>query len=198
MEKLKQFKKLGEPDPRYYAFRTFDEELHDYLPITAREIYDAVSSIRLHEGVPEPIRSSFEIARNLYAYSWFYYPFNSEAGFLAIRTTEQALKLSLGIKKKRMGLKMLAQRAIDEGLLHSDKFTKPSTPRGLLVAIEEITGRQQRPESEFPLEELPEMLSGMRNSPAHGEASIHPMGSMMLRLSAETINQLFNDPEDRR
>lgn len=195
MEKLKDFQDLWCPDPRSYAFATYDEQYQAYRPVSSKDIYNAISALRLHEGVPSVIRDQFEMARNMYAYSWFYYPLNSEAGFLAIRITEQALKKRLGVKK-RTGLKALAFRAIEDGLLTSEGFTVENPNQALIAAIEEITGKKHTPVTEFPIDQLPGMLATFRNSPAHGEASLHPTGIRMIRLAAETINQLFERPNE--
>lgn len=196
MEKLKNFEELWCPDPRSYGFHTFDEQYQAYRPVSPKDIYSAVSVLSLHEGVPGEIRDLFEMARNMYAYSWFYYPLNSEAGFLAIRITEQALKNRLGVKK-RIGLRALAIQAIEEGLLTNDGFTVETPSPEILAAIEEMIGKKPTPVTDFPIDKLPEMLASVRNSPAHGEPSLHPMGIRMIRLASETINQLFEMPGEK-
>lgn len=191
MERLKTLDEMGKPDPRITHFATYDEKIKGYRPFRIQDIYNTARQHNINNAAPEEIRTSFAVAQNMYAYSWFYYPLNAEAGFLALRTAERALKLRMGMAKERIGLSALVKKAVDQGLLKEDGYSIPGPDPEYANMIEEITGKRPRPVRSSFLERLPKMLSGMRNSPAHGEVSIHPMGALRLRISAETINQLY-------
>lgn len=194
MEELKLLDEMSKPDPRMKSLKTYDEEHHCYRPFVTKDIHDTAARYSLNHNVPEEIQNCFAVAQNMYAYSWYYYPLNAEAGFLALRTTEQALKIRMKLRENRIGLSALLSKAVKLSLLTEDGYTIPEPKQEYREIIKELTGIYPDPPQQSFLERLPKMLAGMRNSPAHGEISIHPMGALMLRISAETINQLF--PED--
>lgn len=191
MEELKPLDEMSKPDPRMKTFAKYYRSVDDYRPFEVKDIYQTAAEYHVNESAPEEIRNSFAIAQNMYAYSWYYYPLNSEAGFLALRTTEQALKTRMNMRKAKIGLSALVSMAVKRGLLSEDGYTIPEPSEEYKEMIKELTGACTEPPRQSFLERLPKMLAGMRNSPAHVEVSIHPMGALMLRISAETINQLY-------
>lgn len=82
MEGLKKFEEVILPDEGQKAFVVVNHSSQQHRPLTIRDVYQNVSDIRLHDGVPEVVRSHFATAQNLLVYSWFSYPFNVTAQFL--------------------------------------------------------------------------------------------------------------------
>jgi len=74
MESLKKLEEICQPDVRQKKFVRL-EASGTFRHNTLEDFHRAADGIRLHDGVPENIRSLFETARNLIVYSWFYYPF---------------------------------------------------------------------------------------------------------------------------
>ena len=98
MEELKKFDDLTMPDERQKAFAIINRASGQYRSRTLQDIYQSASDIKLHSGVPEAVRTHFATAQNLLVYSWFFYPFNVTAEFLAYVTIEFALKERLCIQ----------------------------------------------------------------------------------------------------
>lgn len=196
MEKLKPFEEFGKPDPRITAFHILDKKLGGYRPSMAKDLHDTVSSIVLHTSVPEEVRSHFAVAANLYAYSWFYYPFIAEAGFLALITVEKALRDKLGCQKNRVNFYDLIIMATKKGFLCEAGYSIPEPAPEIPAEIERIIEyKPQRRKFNF-IQRLPKLLTTMRNSVAHGETSIHPWGAKIMQIAAETINQLYEEAKD--
>ena len=125
MEFLKSLRELCKPDGRNTLFHKWDVRLGMYRPFTMEDIYAIALNHSLNESVPEEVKNTFAIAQNMYAYSWFYYPFNAEAGLVALRATERALKIRMDMKKTRRGLKYLVSEAIRRNLLFEEDYTIP-------------------------------------------------------------------------
>ena len=189
METLKRINEITNPDHRNTLFQRYDHVLDAIRKTNLDDIYAIASKYSLHVGVPEDVRSTYAIAQNMYAFSWFYYPFNSEAGLVALRATERALKLCMNMEKSRIGLKKLVIEATKRDLLSEDNYTKPA------YVEYSSNGKGNNSQSSY-ISKLPDILSVLRNNAAHGDSCIHWYGELILRLTAETINQLFICPEE--
>jgi hypothetical protein len=192
MENLKPLTELTEPDPRQVAFAVLALE-NDPFSIrkrTIEDVYAGAASITLSDKVPDKIKSHFATALNLVAYSWFYYPFNVTAQFMAYVSVEQALRLYYG--NKRISLKKLLIRAVREQLIREEGFShrlhEPSPPT-LGVDVEPTVGRDY---AAILIDTLP----FLRNELAHGSNMLHPNGAAAVRVCAELINQLFENVAD--
>ena len=191
MDRLKPLSELAEQDRRW-----------DDRPIET--LYELAASSALHESVPEVIRSHFATAQNLLAYSWFHYPFNVTAQFLAYVSVEAALKhrypnlKSQRRPKEAAGFKELVAHAVregdvvDSGFAHvrwRNELRERELAAGLPWAAAVDTERI-RPYVEVLVNTLP----GLRNAFAHGEYMLHDQGAGSVRICAEFINQLFSTP----
>jgi hypothetical protein len=195
MERLKAFDEIVKPDVRQSFFAKLTAE--GVREINIEDFHNAAKSIALHTGVPDEVHFHFQTARHLLIYSWFYYPFNVTAELHAYIATEAALKIKAG-KPKAM-FKELMQEAVVKQWIHDDGFS-------LVQRKKEQFQRQKAETVELGLylpvsavvkpyvEVLCETLPFLRNCHAHGEIMLHNHGASTLRLCAELINQLFDNP----
>ena len=191
MEKLKEFEDLEKPDPRNTRFHTFDGTLGKYRPLLLSDFYDTASRLRVNSGAPEDVQSQINIARNMWVYSWYHYPLNVEAGFLAFRALENALKYALSKKGTHCGLKKLVKLAIEKKMLKEDGFTREEVPEEVKQYFKAKFGNAYEEQPDTFMEDLPSIIADIRNSCAHGELTIHMYGARHIRLAIESINQLF-------
>lgn len=199
MESLKRLEEVCEPDVRQKNLVNLDKEAGVIKPISLEDYHRMANSIRLHNGVPEEVRDQFETARNLIVYSWFYYPFNVTSQLQAIACVEFALKLKAGcrvvLKGRPPGLKKLLKKAVDEGWVTDNGFTKArevKPPVSGKAMFRTMSGQVVATYCETMIENLPEM----RNYLMHGENLLHSRGSEWVQECAEIINQLFAGPEE--
>lgn len=189
MEELKKLEEVLEPDKRQKHFAVINWEDGEHRPLTLEDIYQSAASIKLHDGVPEEIRSHFATAQNLLVYSWFFYPFNVTAEFLAFVTLEHALRNRFK-PKKETSLKELVKRAVTEGLVRDEGFSHIQDRVELDTPFDE--GFETFPQQvKKYVEILTESIPFLRNELAHGSPMLHPGGAFSVRLCAEFINQLF-------
>ncbi|MCG8069369.1 MAG: hypothetical protein JAY84_16080 [Candidatus Thiodiazotropha taylori] len=92
MEVLKELDRITEADERQQHFAVVDNQTGEYRRLTLEDVYRQTESIQLHNPVPDKVKSHFSTAKNLLVYSWYHYPFNVTAQFLAFVTVEMALK----------------------------------------------------------------------------------------------------------
>ena len=189
MEELKKLEEVLEPDKRQKHFAVINWEDGSDRPLTLEDIYRSASSIELHDAVPEKIRSHFATAQNLLVYSWFYYPFNVTAQFLAFVALEYALRERLK-PEKRISFKNLVRRAVQEGLVREEGFSHIRNGEEPERALQEELGifpQRVKKYGEILIESIP----FLRNELAHGSSMLHPGGVTSVRICAEFINQLF-------
>lgn len=179
MQKLKQLNELGEPD----VVNTLWVR-PDGTKLTIKEYYGWAEQITLHEGVPENVRSQFNVALNVWIYSWYVYAFHQVAEMKAFSVAELALKEKLNNPRLK-GFRNHLNEAIDQGFFSKDAFIYSN-------------GRQNRmPEEEY-IGTLPDFLCGFRNRHAHEGTSLHPGSLQIIGTCADIINQLFKTPEGRK
>ena len=172
MEELKKLEEVLEPDKRQKHFAVINWENGEHRPLTLEDIYQSTADIKLHDGVPEEIRSHFVTAQNLLVYSWFFYPFNVTAEFLAFVTLEHALRNRFK-PKRETPLKELVKRAVTEGLVCDEAFSH------IQDRVELDSPFDERFET-FPqqvrkyVEILTESIPFLRNELAHGSPMLHP------------------------
>lgn len=172
MESLKPINEVTEPDVRntYFVVRDATTETRK---LTLADIHEAAGQIVLHNGVPEHIRNHFAQAQNLTVYSWFFYPFNVTAQFMAFVTVEFALKHRLN---STASFTHLIRRAVGEGLIRDEGFA---------------IARHGLPSEQKYVETLAEVMPKLRNELAHGSNMLHNNSLSSLRICAEFINQLY-------
>lgn len=79
-----------EKDPIFEAFK---KRVGDKVePITLEDMKDSIRDINLNKAVPEPVKKTFEISKNLYIHSYFYYPFFTVSQHYAFLALESALR----------------------------------------------------------------------------------------------------------
>jgi hypothetical protein len=99
MEQLKRLADIYQPDERNQNRVDIDLTTGAVTPTIIESIYVVVEEIKLNAGVPDEVRSHFEIARNLALYSWFIYSFNVVAGMHAFASLEMAVREKTGDRR---------------------------------------------------------------------------------------------------
>jgi hypothetical protein len=177
MEDLKLFENLLEPDERWKYFVLRNVETGEMTPSSLAHRYEIVAPIRVNGSAPEDVRSQFNVAKMLCVYAWLYYPFHQVAELKAFSTVEMALRLKYPTIKGML-YKLLAH-AINEGDIKDSAFSH-------IEASPEDPLRYTR--------QLPDLIPSLRNSLAHGGATLHPGSVFTLRNCSEIINQLYPLP----
>ncbi len=175
MERFKKLDEIQKYDERFDMFAGASAYNSD-LPsgLTLKYIYEKVESIELIDNVPEKIKSEFNIAKNLYVYSYYSYPFKTVSDLKSISTLEYALRTFYNIKDKREGLRKLLNRAISEGkIIYLDSNDEKKT-------IKEQIFRAK-------------FLSISRNNLAHGSSNLYlPTDNKIITVCGNCINQLYS------
>jgi len=183
VESIKKEEHFLEPDPRSQSLEP---------PLATQ--YEIVSYFRLHDGVPESVRSYMNMVVTLWLYGWLYYPFYPLAIFHSTTAVEMALQERFPAKRGR-GLKKLLQTAKEAGLLSDAGFPSLQNRRDTVQAM---AGAEPVSNSEPPyVDVLIGTLPNIRNRFAHPEMhTIMPPGMSIdaLILAAEIINQLWPAP----
>ncbi len=176
MESLKPLLEITEPDIRNtYFVVTNTSARAQKLPLAG--IHEVANDISLIATVPEDIRSHFTQAQNLAVYSWFHYPFNVTAQFMAFVSVEFALKSRFNSDAT---FKHLIRRAVDEGLIKDEGFA--------------IADHRSLSKTSY-VETLVDVMPKLRNELAHGSTMLHNNSLASLRICADFINQLFPGTE---
>lgn len=132
VEFIKPKEHFFEPDPRSQSL----------APPPATQ-YEIVFYFRLHDGVPQSVRSYMNMVVTLWLYGWFYYPFYPLAVFHSATAVEMALQERF--PKRGRGLRKLLQPAKKAGLL-TDAFKSSrtgETPRKLRLALRLVATRSR-------------------------------------------------------
>lgn len=172
MEKLKSFDELAEPDFRNTLWQTADGRKY-----SIEDHYSCVEHLTLHQGVPEKVRGQFNVARNIWLYSWHVYSFHQVAEMKAFSVLELALKTKLDDSKLR-GLRQHLVEAVKKGYFRKDNFVFSGGARNCMTNEEYVHG-------------LPEFICHFRNKHAHEGTMLHPDSMQVLGTCADMINQLF-------
>ncbi len=191
MEELKNLDEITQPDERQKAFAVVNRTSGEHRPLTLKDLYENASSIKLHDGVPEIIRNHFATAQNLLVYSWFFYPFAVTAHFLALVTTEFALKERLS-PQSRMSFKDLVKSAVSQGLVKDEGFSQVRQQSEFDDHMEQDMGMVSQQLRSY-VETLVEIMPYLRNELAHGSGMLYPAGAWLVQICAEFINQLFRE-----
>lgn len=206
METLKALSEISEPDSRNLHFVKPDGNAPDGVrPMTLEDIHGAVAALELGTNVPEGIASAFAVARNIWLYGWFVWPFYSVASFEAYRCIEMALRVRCrneGLLKnpaRPPGLKPLMQIAIDQGWLvdadiehHQRLEARRQGYDDMMVALGYPTPPLPAPHKYVHI--LAETMPALRNAHAHADTlsfGVHSSGLLSLELARDIINKLF-------
>ena len=189
MESIKGMDYFFEPDPRSQSLGP---------PLEAQ--YELLGYFRLHDGVPESVRSYMNSVVTLWLYGWLYYPFYPLTIFIGATAVEMALQERFPEKRGR-GLKKLLRAAKEAGLLSDEGFPSVKRRRDNAAMLDEqtdaSTGKQEL-QTEVPyVDVLIEALPIIRNMFAHPDIhTVMPPGMAVdcLIIAAEIINQLWPEP----
>ena len=201
METVKCRETFLDPDPRSASFAKMNLQTGETAPMTLDDQYEMAEHFRVHDGVPEDVRSYMATITTLWLYGWLYYPFCTLTQFLSTTAIEMALQLRFPATAGR-GLRRLLMQARGEGLLRDESFpTLPHIRESQAQLAHEISEISGTPVNKLPqrpyVETLIETLPKIRNSFAHPEMhSIMVPGQAVggLILAAEIINQLWPSP----
>jgi hypothetical protein len=204
METVKSRDRIHEPDPRSACFAKMDPVTGKTELMTLEDQYAVAENYRLHDGVPEDIRSYMATVVTVWLFGWFHYPFYTLAQFLSTTAVEMALKkrLSEGAGRRRKGLRALLEEAKTAGLLCDEGFRslKRVEEDQASFAVEIGDAVDEPGSNSVPgrfVDRVVSFYAGIRNSFAH--PTIHTIlfpgqtvGAMI--LASEIINQLWSDP----
>lgn len=180
---LKSLTTVSIVDPRTQGtMSSFDPVVGHQSEYTLAEHHEAISTLQLTDSVPEHIVVNFEVARNLYLYSFFVYRFGVVACTQALQTLEYALRertILEGVTIKQAGLSSLLRYAVKNGWLSDRAFTDIGLERG-------------RPRNAYS-KRLSKILPGLRNDLAHGTFTLFPPHEALkqLRICASIINHMY-------
>lgn len=159
--------------------------------VRQEHLFKWMREAELSGSAPKDVRDLYDVARNVFLYSWYQYRFSMVAAQVSIAAVEMALRSRFKMEnidiKDRHGkdksLRPLLADAVTRGWLTDAGFG-----RWLPGAI----GKEDR-ESNRYCETLKDVLPDLRNSFAHGTSTFLDQASMrsFLGRSAAIIDQLF-------
>jgi hypothetical protein len=142
---------------------SFNQDTKEIFPATVEDHYAKIAQFSLNDDVPGDVATQFDVARNLYLYSWFEYRFFNVAEAHALNALELAMKKRIGkdaitryIKQRnrdhkektgrkggiRNGMKTLIEYCRDHQLVQNEGFSEwhryPSI-RAYHIALHEQT-----------------------------------------------------------
>jgi hypothetical protein len=205
---LKALSEITLPDPRI--------EVEPYRPqgersLNPADIHERLESFgRLHDKVPERVRTQFEIARNLMLYTYFVFEFQTQAELQAYAALELALRERLGrptrkvkrgkeIKIVPLMLKELLQKVIAEKLIQSEKLPSFERTNELRKHFAKQREYEFEPMSAKEWLELVQFhITSQRNHLAHGNPHLDLRFSFsQIERCADIINALFPRPGEK-
>ncbi|PTQ90481.1 hypothetical protein [Agitococcus lubricus] len=209
-----------------YPFKSVEKIFEQDAPLSnSIALYHAqLDSLKLHEGVPAPIRQLFETAKNISLYAFYAYRLHQPAELVAYSAFEMALREraknespELFTEKTVPMFKKLCDLAISkswfqpESFLHLEnrayRHARQAKELDLIKRMEAeglSEAELDEPTDEDVLNALKEFkdfaspllesFRHLRNNLAHGSSMLMPSSIRTLRVLAEAINQLFNMP----
>ena len=195
---LKPLDQISEPDRRHRGFGFLNLQTGETRPVDLADFHEAISEVILTGAPPEKVINHFNIARNLYLYSWCVYDFTTPAQAQAYASVEFALRerhIAEGIPlpAKPWGLKCYLKSAINKGWLTDGGYDHlfPQNEEYLVDEFDHPPARN--PAGTDFCEILLDTMPNLRNSLAHGTSLLVTPGMALrpLEICAATINQLF-------
>lgn len=168
IENLKKFDEVTTIDLQNTFLPLTNRETKEQLNISLEEWYRQIESIKVHEDVPEIIRSEFNVTRNLAVYSWFCHSFHQVCKTKAFSTLEFALMKKYNSDLEFDGksdLQKLLEKAVNDGLLKG---------------------------SDVLLKELPDLICKFRNDIRRGSNALLNNSLFILKTCSELINQVYS------
>jgi hypothetical protein len=209
MEVLKQFEEICKPDNRHRIYGNFDpdEELGEQGD-SLRGRHTRMARLDLSHAVPEAIRSAYAVARTLWLYGWFYWPFYTVAELHACLCVDLAL-YQRGVRaglvdptaekahEAHPALSELFEMALDQGWLTDEGFEHLRVWRKRAEALgmeaSDETAIADLPDSDRYIKLLAEAIPRRRNLSVHPSHYWHGMPSdVLLQNTRDIIEQLFD------
>lgn len=163
-EKLRDIQEIFQPDFRNLL------SISDPKEALIRH-HGLISYITLTEDVDDDVKVQFEVARNIFLYSFFYYRFGMTSFKQAAAAAELGLRRYLGKNNQREDtLKKLLRRADSQGYINLKEIKPHLEPKVFI-----------------------EILTDFRNDLAHGSHSLFPPKNAVdfIKSYAEILNRLF-------
>ena len=135
--------------------------------------HSTLEAIQMHAGVPQVIRSQFNIARNMALYSYFFYSLGSEVQLKACNVIEHALRIKA--KRPELMLRQLLTLANEKNWLADSNFRH--------IGIEH--------QKKGYCKSLERVLPHLRNESAHGVPPLVWDCVGHIERCADLVNQLF-------
>ncbi|MFN0178267.1 MAG: hypothetical protein ACKVZ0_05670 [Gemmatimonadales bacterium] len=153
-----------------------------------------LAAFGLHSGVPEEVRIQYDLARNLYLYSWHVYGFLSVAQFQSVATIELALRhrMKEHPRQRAPTFKPLIMEALAEGLLTPESLTSQVPQMQGAIGWVVDASPSAAPER---VDATIELLTLLRNDVAHGNRLLLPDAFMVLRIAKSVIGDLYPSQE---
>lgn len=206
MEQLVPLTEVKMADRRHRILGGYTSETDDPRDnITLATRHHRMQEMNLPKTVPEDVRSAFAVARNVWLYGWFYWPFYTLARFHAATTVELALHLrckqdrvyeKTGKDQEVATLWWYFQQALDRDWLKDGGFTKWQEWQEWDQEMPDSIGRAEArdPEAQDYTETALEAMRKFRNWDAHPDKYSHQLpgaGLTSLRQARDIIIQLF-------
>jgi hypothetical protein len=199
MEEFKNINDINEPDERNTAYALYDHELKGFLPYTLADHYAYLDSINININVPEDIKNSFIIAKNIMLYSWHVYPFVVVSDLYVMASLEYAIKYRIDncSQSEGWGLKKCMDYIIEKGWIKDEGIIEENMSVKNEIALLEQYGLLKEVnivsiDPQSYVKKLATALPPMRNELAHGTPMIYPGGYSKLKLVSKIINQLWS------
>ncbi|MEQ1795335.1 MAG: hypothetical protein ABL970_14220 [Nitrospira sp.] len=186
---LKSFGQILEPDSIWRGFVLRNRETGAVREKTFRDHYSSIETIQISSAAPESVREHFDVARNLFVYSWFVSDFMPVAEMHGFSSVEYAIRLKSDNLKLMLknGLELaISKRWISDGGFRYYRI-KGESSDGERVATQSSESEDVQEYCKILLDAFPYL----RNTLAHGNKISHLGGLTTLAICADLINQLF-------
>ncbi|MCR6659813.1 MAG: hypothetical protein NVV72_10850 [Asticcacaulis sp.] len=190
LDRLRSVDCLADPDPRSIMTLTkFDDETGQYNDPSLTDHHASVEGVILYDHVPQEVRVTFEVAKNLYLYSYCIYRFGVVSNVQALQALEYGLREKARLESHefdRYMLGKLMRLAIDRGWLSDAAFIG-------------IPGFKMTAENRYS-ETLAKTLPDARNILAHGSFTLfEPYRALeQIRICAAILNYVFDQRDSAK
>lgn len=172
MEEVKRMDELTKIDERHLLLGQITGRVPDL-----QKRHDFVTAIEMHAGVPDEIRSQFNVAKNMALYQYYFYALAPEVQLKTYTIIEYALKLkNIDAPTPARGLGELVTTAVKQGWISDAGFRHIDQPQ---------------PDNPY-CAGLIKAIPGLRNEAAHGSNTLTPDCLDHLVKCADFVNQLFD------
>lgn len=151
---------------------------------------------KLRKSVPAEIKEQFDIAKDIYSFSWFRYRLGKVAVLYAYTTLEYALRYRLDGegRKSGPGLKKLLVIAVKEKWLLDEGIGDYRESR-FAELYKFLNNKVKHVDDQEFVKKLPIVIPMLRNKYAHGGPFIMPQNISAIMLVKDAINELYRNKE---